>query len=361
MTALIGHAETAIGVGAIPAWVITGPLGSGKTTLIARWLAAKPEAENWVVLLNEYTDAGIDALTVAASARGAYDVRLVPGGCLCCAGEADFRRNLQDLIDHVKPAGILVEPSGIGHPGGIVEELLAHEAAGGIILRGVIGLVDPSQIDSTEETAVAVREIADALVLTKSDLASEAERSRFRALAEALFPEKRWIGEMKNGDLPTEVLETLGRGQPAMPSRASRTSTRPAAHEREHAVTRGRAPSTEAFEGRRDFHHLSRYGARWIFPRSMSFMEVRLLTLLLSDLSVFDPALSRPERFKAVVRVDEDTWLLVQMVDGRLSMQPTAWRRDNRIEVQLRSGASWDGEAWDRLWTRCQRVAPGAS
>jgi ABC-type molybdenum transport system ATPase subunit/photorepair protein PhrA len=59
--------------------VITGSFGSGKTTAI-RWLMAyKPESELWVVILNEFTDAGIDALSVAQSARGNYDVRLVAG------------------------------------------------------------------------------------------------------------------------------------------------------------------------------------------------------------------------------------------------------------------------------------------
>ena len=44
----------------IVAHVIAGPLGVGKTTVLARLLGAKPPAENWVALLNEFTDAGID-------------------------------------------------------------------------------------------------------------------------------------------------------------------------------------------------------------------------------------------------------------------------------------------------------------
>ena len=109
--------------GPVPVWVVTGPLGCGKTTILAHLMADKPPDKRWVVLLNEFTDAGIDALTVAAAAQGAYDVRLVPGGCLCCAGEADFRRTLQELLapEGNPPARILVEPSGIGHPAGIVE------------------------------------------------------------------------------------------------------------------------------------------------------------------------------------------------------------------------------------------------
>jgi len=349
----------------IPAWVITGPLGCGKTTVIARWLAEKPADENWVVLLNEYTDAGIDALTVAAAAQGAYDVRLVPGGCLCCAGEADFRRNLQDLVERVRPAGILVEPSGIGHPGGIVEELLAHEAAGNIRLCGVIGLVDPTHLDRSDETSIAVREICDAWVLTKADVASPEHIQRFRAIASELFPAKSWLGEIVQGELPESLLQAIDRGRSDRPIAASHSRPHSHALERERASSHAHAhaetdrPSSRGDSiDRREFHHLDRHGARWVFPRAMSFVEVRLLTLLSSDLSLFDPGLSRPERLKAVIRVDEDAWLLVQMVEGRLSMQPTSWRRDNRIEVQLSAGAEWDLEAWDRLWTRCLRGPP---
>lgn len=349
----------------IPAWVITGPLGCGKTTVIARWLAEKPADENWVVLLNEYTDAGIDALTVAAAAQGAYDVRLVPGGCLCCAGEADFRRNLQDLVERVRPAGILVEPSGIGHPGGIVEELLAHEAAGNIRLCGVIGLVDPTHLDRSDETSIAVREICDAWVLTKADVASPEHIQRFRAIASELFPAKSWLGEIVQGELPESLLQAIDRGRSDRPIAASHSRPHSHALERErasshahaHAETDRPSPRGDSID-RREFHHLDRHGARWVFPRAMSFVEVRLLTLLSSDLSLFDPGLSRPERLKAVIRVDEDAWLLVQIVEGRLSMQPTSWRRDNRIEVQLSAGAEWDLEAWDRLWTRCLRGPP---
>lgn len=197
----------------IPAWVVTGPLGCGKTTLIAGLLAAKPADEHWAVLLNEFTDAGIDALTVAAAARGPYDVRLIPGGCLCCAGEADFRRTLQELVAGPRPARILVEPSGIGHPAGIVEELLAHQAAGGILLEGVLGLVDPASLaagastdgasvrDERDELALATAEIADVLALAKADLATPAQIAAFEARAAALFPAKRRIGQVVQGQI----------------------------------------------------------------------------------------------------------------------------------------------------------------
>ncbi len=50
--------------------VITGSFGSGKTTAIRRLMARKRENELWMVILNEFTDAGLDALSVAEVARG---------------------------------------------------------------------------------------------------------------------------------------------------------------------------------------------------------------------------------------------------------------------------------------------------
>ena len=182
---------------AIPAHVVTGPLGSGKTTAIARLLAEKPPQQDWVVLLNEFSDAGIDALTVASAARGAFDVRLVPGGCLCCAGEQDFRRNLQELVTTRRPDRILVEPSGLGHPAGIVEELLGWEATGRLRLAGIVALVDPQRLRDDAalapgSEAYAQIEIADALALSKADLADGEDLRRFEALAASLFPAAGW-------------------------------------------------------------------------------------------------------------------------------------------------------------------------
>ena len=389
----------------IPAWVVTGPLGCGKTTLIAGLLATKPADEHWAVLLNEFTDAGIDALTVAAAARGPYDVRLIPGGCLCCAGEADFRRTLQELVAGPRPARIIVEPSGIGHPAGIVEELLAHQAAGGILLEGVLGLVDPAALDGStlpdgtptggpqlggqterDELARATAEIADVLALAKADLATPAQVAAFEVAAAALFPAKRGVGQVSQGRLPPALREALQGGGVAAPrlvvsgapnarpqahaaERASATAhdhVHAHAHDHDHAYDHDHAdaPGTAAVAlpgaGERvGFSHLGRVGARWTFPPAVSFSEARVLAALGADTTGI-AGLGRPERIKAVLRIDEDEWVLVQRAGGRVSIAPTAWRRDNRIEVQLAPGSDWAPEAWDAVWRTAMRAATRA-
>lgn len=340
----------------IPVWVVAGPLGSGKTTALSQLVAAKPSAENWVVLLNEFTDAGIDALTVASAATGPFDVRLVPGGCLCCAGEADFRRNLNELVTMTRPDRILVEPSGLGHPAGIIDELLAHQATGRISLQLIIGLItaeDLAKVDADEITR-AVAEIADVLLLSKSDLASPEDRAAFDALVASLFPAKRASGAWHRSE-PLQPWLVYAESSAASRSTLSRSSLHD--HERhrheEHPHRHlGDVVAIGPGAERRLIEVLQRQGARWVFERSYEFSETRLMAALLSDTELNRAV----ERFKAVVRVGEDEWVLLQRAGARLQATPTSWRRDHRLEVQNMPGIPLDLSQWDALWARCQSI-----
>jgi G3E family GTPase len=360
----------------IPVWVVTGPLGCGKTTVLSRLLSDKPPEERWVVLLNEFTDAGIDALTVAAAARGAFDVRLVPGGCLCCAGEADFRRNLQELTEagDARPARILVEPSGIGHPAGIIEELLAHQAAGRLSLEGILGLVDAELLDAGPAAdprlgerhglARASAEIADVLALAKADRATPSQHAAFDRYVASLFPPKRAAGRVEHGRLPPALRAALAGGSDDPQHTEPAPSTAPVSRPEAHAAQRGQPPSPvvvtpmgpKGLGGeRREVRHLGRDGARWWFPVEVSFSEARMMALF-GALPGGLTGIGRPERVKAVLRVGEDEWVLLQRAGEAVTLAPTAWRRDNRIEVQLAPGEPWHPEAWDALWSgACRR------
>src|SRR5579862_343910 len=169
------------------AHIVTGSFGSGKTTAI-RWLMSnKPAEEMWVVILNEFTDAGIDALSVAQSARGNYDVRLVAGGCLCCVGELEFGKQLRDILRHFKPVRLLIEPSGAGHAADIVDTLAQYEAQRALVLNSVICLVDAQDASRLLNLRPANEwsqiQSADVLLLSKPDLAGNAEREAFAEIA----------------------------------------------------------------------------------------------------------------------------------------------------------------------------------
>lgn len=338
----------------IPVWVVAGPLGSGKTTALTQLVATKSIAENWVVLLNEFTDAGIDALTVASAATGPFDVRLVPGGCLCCAGEADFRRNLNELVTTTRPDRILVEPSGLGHPAGIIDELLAHQAAGRISLELIIGLMtaeDLGKVDD-DEIARAVAEIADVLLLSKSDLASPEDHAAFAQFAATLFPAKRGSGSWHHGESVCAWLSFAGAGESprSLVSRSPLHDAERHRHEEHPHRHLGDVIAIGPGAERRLIEVLQRQGARWIFDRSYEFSEARLMAALLADTE----ANRAIERFKAVVRVGEDEWVLLQRVGAHLQASPTSWRRDHRLEVQNLPGTPLDLSHWDALWMRCR-------
>ncbi len=342
---------------AIPAHVVTGPLGSGKTSAIAKLLGSKPVEQNWVVLLNEFSDAGIDTLTVASAARGAFDVRLVPGGCLCCAGEQDFRRNLQELVSVTRPDRIIIEPSGLGHPAGIIEELLGHESRGVLRLAGIVALVDPANLRDggplPGTDAYAQVEIADALALSKPDLADDADRTRFAALAASLYPAKVWSGPLQDGMIPPQAFD-----QRLLRPRQLQKHARPATHVAERHAARGAFQVPVAGSGlRSDVCHLGHRALSWIFPRSIEFSRGRLQSLLAAAGGDDDAASggSRVARLKGVFRVGDDDWVLAQAGNRFFDLRPTSWRRDNRVELLVDDAEGFDAAGWDAAWLSCQR------
>ncbi len=161
----------------MPIAIVTGFLGSGKTTFLRRLLAA-PAMADTAVIINEFGEVGLDHLLVAASPD---EVIQLPSGCLCCTVRQDLVRSLYRLLagrgegDLPPFRRIVVETSGLAEPAPILYTLAAdarleHE----LRLQTVLTLVDAvaglATLDRhAEATAQAV--VADRLLLTKTDLA----------------------------------------------------------------------------------------------------------------------------------------------------------------------------------------------
>jgi G3E family GTPase len=309
------------------AHVITGSFGSGKTTAI-RWLMAhKPEAELWVVILNEFTDAGIDALSVAESSRGNYDVRLVAGGCLCCVGELEFGKQLRDLLRNFKPARLLIEPSGAGHAADIIDTLALYELQKALQLDSVICLVDPQDAGRILAKRPPIEwsqiQSADALLLSKPDLANEMQRRDFERIAAEQYPQKTFLGTCSHGELPQEALRKF--------ERKPRFSLAPNS-------AAGAAPLSSPFEiaghlgTETQLQVLGFWAVQWMLPRELVFaravIEPRLSWLLEANQGWL-------RRMKGVFRTGLGPSWLVQSQGGGLTGEDSAFRRDSRIEIVL--------------------------
>lgn len=165
----------------VPVELITGFLGSGKSTLVNRLLGL-PAFAGTVVVVNEFGAVGVDQALVASASDG---VVLMDSGCLCCAMSGTLGETLADLFE--RRAGgrlpwfrrVVVETSGLAHPGPLIAGLLGDSALKsrcelGRVVTVVDGVNGRATLDRYSEARRQVS-LADRLLISKTDVA-EADR-----------------------------------------------------------------------------------------------------------------------------------------------------------------------------------------
>lgn len=177
-----------------PVALLTGLLGSGKTTLIRALLTRDGMADTMVVV-NEFASIGIDH-TLIAAVHG--DVVLLRGGCLCCAVRQDLARTLRDLHLQWRSgaipgfARVIIETSGLAEPGPVVATLGAHPLVqDAYTLRGITTLVD-SEYGAGQLGSQAVGRhqaaVADRILMSKPDRCDRSQQRALERLLHALNP-----------------------------------------------------------------------------------------------------------------------------------------------------------------------------
>src|SRR5262249_53567052 len=161
----------------IPATLLTGFLGSGKTTVLNHVLK-QPGMAGTAVIVNEFGEIGIDHLLVEKSTD---DVVLLNSGCLCCTVRSDIVDTLLNLFTG-RAAGRIpdfsrvgIETPGLAAPAPILHTLISDPlVAARYMLDGVVTTVDAVNGAGTldrQPEAVKQAAVADRLLLTKTDLA----------------------------------------------------------------------------------------------------------------------------------------------------------------------------------------------
>src|SRR5471032_5983 len=161
----------------IPVTLVTGFLGSGKTTLINAALRS-PELARTLVVVNEFGEVGLDQKLFA---RSSDSVVVLENGCLCCTVRSDLVGTLNSLF-HSRQAGeipffdnVVIETSGLAEPGPVMQAFLSEPTLDGLYrVASVLTLVDAVNWRGTsEEHDESVRQVAlaDKIRITKLDLA----------------------------------------------------------------------------------------------------------------------------------------------------------------------------------------------
>lgn len=169
----------------IPVTVLTGFLGSGKTTLVNRLLKERP-GTRFGLVVNEFGEASLETQLVETRRRPIHEL---PSGCLCCVSDGDLKGALAALVKKDPRVNhILVEASGLSSPGPLLGVLTQDGPFG---LSGVFCLADASTFLAHEKDFPALgRQLAfaDAVFLTKTDLVEPAAADAVRARLGALKP-----------------------------------------------------------------------------------------------------------------------------------------------------------------------------
>ncbi|TCL73881.1 cobalamin biosynthesis protein CobW [Rhizobium sp. BK251] len=240
----------------IPATVITGFLGAGKTTMI-RNLLTNAGGKKIALIINEFGDLGVDGEVLkgcGAENCTEDDIIELTNGCICCTVADDFIPTMTRLLDREqRPDHIVIETSGLALPQPLVAAFNWPDIRTQVTVDGVITVVDSAAVaagrfaddhdavdarrvqDETLDHESPIEELfedqltcADLIVLNKTDLIDEDGLARVRDEVASRIARKPTMIEARNGEVSTAILLGLGVGTEA------EVANRKSHHELEH-------------------------------------------------------------------------------------------------------------------------------
>ncbi|WP_281931029.1 cobalamin biosynthesis protein CobW [Roseibium album] len=244
----------------IPATIVTGFLGAGKTTLI-RNLLQNANGKRIALIVNEFGDMGFDGSLVNGCADpdcAAEEVVELTNGCICCTVADDFLPTMEMLLSReTPPEHIVIETSGLALPQPLVRAFSWPSVKTRVTVDGVVTVLDAAalaegRIALDEEALEAQRaadealdhespveelfqdqlRCADLVVLNKADLVAADTLKSVESGIQAEIRPAVHIVSSENGTLPIEVL--LGRQSAAEDDMASRHEHHHHHHDDDH-------------------------------------------------------------------------------------------------------------------------------
>jgi cobalamin biosynthesis protein CobW len=218
----------------VPVTVITGFLGSGKTTLV-RHLMQNPQGKRLAIIVNEFGDVGVDGDILKSCAIPdcpAENIMELANGCICCTVADDFIPTIEALMAlDPQPEHILIETSGLALPKPLLKAFDWPDIRSRITVDGVIALADAEAVASgrfaPDVAAVDAQRLADEsidhetplsevfedqiscadiILLTKPDLAGPEGVAKAKAIITAEAPRTLPMVEVAEGVVDPRIL-----------------------------------------------------------------------------------------------------------------------------------------------------------
>ena len=190
--------------------LVTGFLGSGKTTLILSLArAAQAAGSRSAIIVNEIGEIGIDNQLMR---QLDLDVWELFNGCICCTLTADLVTTLQKLDADYAPDLVVVEPSGAADPKNLLRALPFYRGRPLASIRWVT-VLDPLRLpmllEVLEPLITAGIQQADFLVISKTDIATSEEIAEASAAARCINPDAPLYPLALGADLPPDLVAEL--------------------------------------------------------------------------------------------------------------------------------------------------------
>ena len=285
--------------------LISGFLGTGKTTALKSLMTQKNPDEKWVIIVNEFGEIGIDGAVLSDSG---IPVAELAGGCLCCTAGAQMGATVQKMLRDAQPDRLMIEASGLAHAASVIDELKAKPLGDLLEIAAVFTVVDPRQFINPDYANQALYKdqigVCDVLVASKTDLCTPEQLAEFHAKAAKLFPPKAKVAEVQNAQLDIRWLDIPVIEKP-----------------RYRLKTESLPDNTMGFQSE-----------GYTFPAGRDF-DGEKLTDFFNRLPQMTEGLVRAKGVFQVL----GTWVWLNWVDGQWGANQVSWRRDSRFELIAKS------------------------
>ena len=325
----------------LPVHLITGLLGSGKTTTLKHLIAQKPADQRWGIVINEFGDIDIDAASLQPKSSEQIILKQVSGGCVCCTAQFSLVEAINQLLtqsetsQHQPLDRLFIEPTGLGHPAKIIDTLKQTTFKQPLALQAITCIITPKQLTEQRWQKSAVMRdlvtLADIVVLNQIDLSSQTEQACSESILAGLYPIKSQVTHSQFGSIPLSTL--LQPHQPApfiLLTGLTEHQTLTATHSEAYSSLIRNTQTCQVSKNAQN--RVVSMG--WIWQTKNQFNRVKLKAFF----ATLSPQLIRA---KGLLKTGNE-WQLVNWTEQQLHFSDIAWRQDNRLELLFKPDVNFN-------------------